>query len=186
MGLRAQIDPEKLRSQLAADIETGQEATQRAQESLGAPDSGSRERVRIKGIRVGGQIIGQKEIAKAQRTFSRLTDDLIRQSGLTNQQEIQQKRLELQKKFNQVQTMALEAGLRLNQSIAGAGLAQDERFNLLRSLSGAASGIGQGLSYLGSGQPTGQQLQTGNAGGTATPMKATSRPAQTIAPPGSF
>lgn len=150
MGLRqpkATIGTEELRKDLMAERARSEEQAKGQAAGLGisgpktVKQAGERS-FEARGLRIGGQLVGQRELARAKSAINDTVEDLVRRSNFVNAAQEAEFRREQKRKLNSVMNLIAESGMQFEQQVAGAQAGFNERIALFNALGGLAEGVG--------------------------------------------
>jgi hypothetical protein len=147
MGFRTPKQNNELKTALEEDFVKAQGQAEKTEGALGVAGSSRRTRrdpssFTAKGIRVGGKIIGQKELADSEKAINKTIESLVKRNKFKTQQEEFKFRTELKDKFNKTRTLIIKAGLKFDQTMANEQMEFQNRMATINMFGGFAKGIG--------------------------------------------
>lgn len=161
MGLRqSQIRTDELKEALVQDVSRAQEKATQARTAIGVAPKVSEE-FSPRAIRIKGRAGLQAELKEIDNAAKEAIDELLFDTGISDQIEAGKARQRLSKMINQIKLESIRVSGDISNALEGQKLSAEQRIATFRAFGDVAGGVTRGLFSRASG-PSSNELDVGD------------------------
>jgi hypothetical protein len=132
------IENEKFKQGLIQDLADAQSMNQQTAQGMGKIEEDHTFEPRA--VRIKGKAVAENELADTRKAINKTVEDLVSQSGITDEIEEGKFRIGLQRKLNKYRMSAIQHALILEKEMKVRGLNQEKQQALINAFAGIAEG----------------------------------------------